>query len=64
MQDRLRRAVTPVPLVEGAVFPLLGEPVRIRHTGDPLPAVERRGGEILVSGRRELVQTRVRDRLK
>jgi predicted metal-dependent hydrolase len=64
VQDRLRRVVTPVPLVEGTVFPLLGEPVRIRHTGDPLPAVHRQGDAILVSGRRELVQARVREWLK
>jgi len=64
VQDRLRRVVTPVSLVEGTEFPLLGEPVRIRHTGDHLPAIHRQGGEILVSGRRENVSGRVRDWLK
>jgi predicted metal-dependent hydrolase len=64
VQDRLRRVVAPVPLVEGAVFPILGEQVRIRHTGDALPAVARRGSEILVSGRRENLRGRVRDWLK
>ena len=46
------------------MVPLLGQPVRIRHTGDHLPAIHRQGGEILVSGRRENVSGRVRDWLR
>jgi predicted metal-dependent hydrolase len=64
VQDRLRRVVTSVPLVEGTEFPLLGQTVRIRHTGDPLPAIHRSGGDILVSGRRDNISGRVRDWLK
>lgn len=64
VQDRLRRVVTPVPLVDGTVFPLLGQEVRIRYTGEPLPSIHRSGGEIVVSGRRENVPGRVRDWLK
>ena len=58
--DQLSRLNDAVPFADGAVFPLLGDPVTIRrtHSRSALPVLE--GCELLVGGRENTLPGRVR----
>lgn len=62
--DRLDRVPQPVPLIDGASVPFLGEPHRIRHTAGTRGLIRRTGGEIRVPGRAEHLPRRLIDWLK
>ena len=53
-----------VPFTDGAVVPLLGTELRIRHQPGGRPPVRRAEGEIVVSGRSEHLARRLTDWLK
>ena len=59
--SRLKRLPPRRPFVDGAEFPLFGEPHRIRHRPDRRGTVWREGSEIHVAGQPEHLPRRLRD---
>lgn len=64
LAGRLAAMPPPTPFVDGAVIPLLGEDVIIRHEPDARGGVTRHGNELRVAGRSEHLARRVRDWLR
>ncbi len=50
VQRRLRRVLDPIPFVDGAVVPLLGQPIHIRQIDAKRAPTRRHGDELLVAG--------------
>jgi hypothetical protein len=63
MADRLAQVPPRIPFADGAVVPVLGEPVTIRHVGGGGKPVTRVGSELVVTGAPEHLRRRVRDHL-
>lgn len=64
LTERLAAIPARAAFADGAVIPVAGKTLTIRHRPESRGAVERRGGEIVVTGAPEHVGRRVRDWLK
>ena len=59
LEDRLGDLPKPVPFIDGASFPLLGRPIRIRHVDGLFEEAWRAGRELHVSGPKRILQDQV-----